>query len=83
MDLRQMTMQAMLGRIAPNPMMQQIMQMRQQGLSPQQAMQKMAQNYPQFQKFQNPQQINTILNQAMQSVGVNPNDMMAAVKRFL
>lgn len=83
MDLRQITMQAMMGRIAPNPMMQQIMQLRRQGISPQQAMQQMAQKYPQFQQFQNPQQINTVLNQAMQSAGVNPNDMMAALKRFL
>lgn len=90
MNIPQMMMQAMMQGISPmrNPMVQEIMQMKQQGMSPQAAMQQLAQKYPQFRQavpyLQNktPQQMDQTAQNAVQSSGVDPNELMKQFNKF-
>ncbi len=91
MNIPQMMMQAMMRGISPmqNPMVQEIVRMKQQGATPQAAMQQLAQRYPQFRQavpyLQNktPQQMDQTAQNAVQSAGVNPNDLLQQVNKFI
>lgn len=72
-----------------NPLMQEIMRMRMQGMTPMQARQQLAQRYPQlsqaqpFMQGQTPQEIDAIAKNAAQSMGLNPMQMMAQIQGFM
>jgi len=84
-DPKQMMMQAVMGRMTQNPMVQQVLQMRQQGMNPNQALQQLSRQYPQLQQIQNanPAQINGIAMNAMQQAGVDPNALVGQLKKML
>ncbi len=90
MNIPQMMLRAMMQGVSPmnNPMVQEITRMKQQGLTPQVAMQQLAQKYPQFQSalpyLQNktPQQMDMTAHNALKSSGVDPNDLMAQLQKF-
>lgn len=84
MDIRQMIMQMAAGKLQSNPMMQQVMQMRQQGMTAQQAMQQLSKQYPQLQQYQgmNPAQLDQMAMGTMQSVGLNPNAVTEQIKKL-
>ncbi len=91
MNIPQMMMQAMMRGISPmqNPMVQEIVRMKQQGATPQAAMQQLAQRYPQFRQavpyLQNktPQQMDQTAQNAVQSAGVDPNSLMQQINKFI
>ena len=84
MDIRQMIMQMAAGRMQANPLMQQVMQMKQQGMSSQQAMQRLSQQFPQLRQYQgmNPAQLDQMAKGTMQSVGLNPNALTEQIKKL-
>ena len=84
MDVRQMMMQAVMGRMAQNPMVQQVLQMKQQGMDPNQVIQQLSQQYPQLRQLQgaNPAQIDQMAANAMRSAGVDPNALMGEIKKM-
>ena len=84
MDIRQMIMQMAAGRMQTNPLMQQAMQMKQQGMSSQQAMQQLSQQFPQLRQYQgmNPAQLDQMAKGTIQSVGLNPNALMEQIKKL-
>lgn len=84
MDFRSVMMQMLAGKMQANPMMQQVMQMRQQGMSAQQAMEQLSQQYPQFRQYQgmNPAQLDQMARGTMQSVGLNPNAVAEQIKKM-
>lgn len=79
-----MMMQMLAGKMQANPMMQQVMQMRQQGMSAQQAMEQLSQQYPQLRQYQgmNPAQLDQMARGTMQSVGLNPNAVTEQIKKL-
>lgn len=91
MNIPQMMMQAMMRGISPmqNPMVQEILRMKQQGATPQAAMQQLAQRYPQFRQAvpylqdKTPQQMDQTARNAVQSAGVDPNDLLQQVNKFI
>lgn len=91
MNIPQMMMQAMLQGMSPmqNPIVREILQLKQQGASPQAALQQLAQRHPQFRQalpyLQNksPQQMDMTARNAVQSSGVNPNDMMQQIQKYI
>ncbi len=91
MNIPQMMMQAMMQGMSPmqNPMVREIMQLKQQGASPQAALQQLAQRHPQFRQalpyLQNksPQQMDMTAKNAVQSSGVSPNDMMRQMQKYI
>lgn len=78
MDIRQMMAQSVMGRMANNPVTQLVLQMKQQGMSPEQAIQQLGQQYPQFRQLQgvNPNQIDKMVISAMQQTGIDPNNFL-------
>ena len=78
MDIRQMMAQSVMGRMANNPVTQLVLQMKQQGMSPEQAIQQLGQQYPQFRQLQgvNPNQIDKMVIGAMQQTGIDPNSFL-------
>lgn len=84
MDIRQMIMQMAAGKLQSNPMMQQVMQMKQQGMTAQQAMQQLSRQYPQFQQYQgmNPAQLDQMAMGTIQSVGLDPNAVTEQIKKL-
>ena len=78
MDIRQMMAQSVMGRMANNPVTQLVLQMKQQGMSPEQAIQQLGQQYPQFRQLQgvNPNQIDKMVISAMQQTGIDPNSFL-------
>ena len=84
MDIRQMIMQMAAGRMQTNPLMQQVVQMKQQGMSSQQAMQQLSQQFPQLRQYQgmNPAQLDQMAKGTMQSVGLNPNALTKQIKKL-
>lgn len=85
MDVRQMMMQAALGRVTQNPMVQQVLQMKQQGMNPSQALQKLSQQYPQLRQLQgtNPAQLDQLAVNAMRSTGLDPNMLAGQLQKLL
>ncbi len=83
-DPRQMVMQAAMNRMTQNPTIQQILQMKQQGMDPQQAIQQLSQQYPQLRQLQgaNPAQINGIAMNALRQAGMDPNVFVNQLKQI-
>ena len=84
-DPKQMMMQAIMGRMTNNPMTQQVLQMKQQGMSPQQAIQQLSQQYPQLRQLQgvNPAQLDGMAVNAMKQTGIDPNLFVNQFKKML
>ena len=78
MDIRQMMAQSVMGRMANNPVTQLVLQMKQQGMSPEQAIQQLGQQYPQFRQLHgvNANQIDKMVIGAMQQAGIDPNSFL-------
>ena len=85
LDPRQMMMQAVMGRMTNNPLTQQVLQMKQQGMTPEQAIQQLGQQYPQLRQLQgiNPAQLDGMAMNAMKQTGVNPEAFVGQLKRIL
>ena len=85
LDPRQMMMQAVMGRMTNNPLTQQVLQMRQQGMTPEQAIQQLGQQYPQLRQLQgiNPAQLDGRAMNAMKQTGVNPEAFVGQLKRMI
>lgn len=84
----QMMMQAMLQGADPmqSPIVQEAMRMRQQGVTPQEAMERLTQHYPQFGAMlqgKTPQQMDVFASNALRSAGIDPNRMMQTMRRFI
>ena len=79
-----MMAQTVLGRMANNPVTQMVLQMKQQGLSPEQAIQQLGQQYPQFRQLQgvNPNQIDKMVISAMQQTGIDPNSFLSQFQKM-
>ena len=77
-------MQMAAGRMQSNPLMQQVLQMRQQGMSSQQAMEQLSQQFPQLRQYQgvNPAQLDQMAKSTMQGVGLNPNALTEQIKKI-
>lgn len=84
-DPRQMMMQAIMGRMTNNPLTQQVLQMKQQGLTPDQAIQQLGQRYPQLRQLQGmkPAQLDGMAMNAMRQTGVDPNSFIGQFKKML
>ena len=84
MDIRSIMMQMLAGKMQTNPLMQQVMQMKQQGMTSQQAMQQLSQQYPQLRQYQgiNPAQLDQMARGTMQTVGLNPNSVADQLKKM-
>ena len=84
-DPRQMMMQAIMGRMTNNPLTQQVLQMKQQGLTPDQAIGQLGQQYPQLRQLQgmNPSQLDGMAMNAMRQTGVDPNLFIGQFKKML
>lgn len=84
-DPKQMMMQAIMGRMTKNPMTQQVLQMKNQGMTPDQAIQQLAQQYPQLRQLQgvNPAQIDQMAVNAMKQTGIDPNSFVSQFKKML
>lgn len=84
-DPKQMMMQAIMGRMTKNPLTQQVMQMKNQGMTPDQAIQHLAQQYPQMRQLQgaNPVQIDQMAVNAMRQTGIDPNSFVSQFKKML
>lgn len=84
----QMMMEAMLQGASPlqSPIVQEAMQLRQQGVTPQEAMRQLTQRYPQFGAMlqgKSPQQMDAFASNALRSAGVDPRRMAQAMQRFI
>lgn len=91
-NIPQMLMQSLMGGAMnpmQNPMVQKIMQMKNQGMTPEQALNQLSQEYPAFQNAmpflqgKNPQEMAQTAQNFLQGAGVNPNDMMGQLKRYM
>lgn len=84
-DPKQMMMQAIMGRMTQNPMTQQVLRMKQQGMTPEQAIQHLGQQYPQLRQLQgiNPAQIDQMAVNAMKQTGMDPNAFVSQFKKML
>ena len=84
-DPRQMMMQAIMGRMTNNPLTQQVLQMKQQGMTPEQAIQQLGQQYPQFRQLQgmNPAQLDGMAMNAMRQTGIDPNAFVGQFRKML
>lgn len=89
-NIPQMMMQGMLQGMSPmqNPMVQEIIRMRQQGVGQQAAFRQLAQKYPVFRQAapflegKTPQQMDQTAQNALQQSGVDPNAMAQQFQRF-
>lgn len=84
----QMMLQAMMQGANPmqSPIMQEVMQLRQQGRTPQEAMQLLSQRYPRFGTMlqgKTPQQMDVFATNALRSAGIDPQRMMQQIQRFV
>lgn len=90
-SIPQMMLQAMMQGKSPmqSPMVQEILRLKQQGLGPVEAMQQLAQKYPQFRQAmpflgnKTPQQMDQTAQNALQQAGVNPADLMNQFQRYM
>lgn len=84
----QMMMQAIIQGADPmqSPIVQEAMQMRKKGMTSQEAMEQLAQRYPQFGSMlqgKTPQQMDVFASNALRSAGIDPNRMMQTMRRFI
>lgn len=72
-----------------NPMIADILRMRAQGMNPLAARQQLVQRYPQlgqmapFMQGQSPQEMDQIARNAAQSMGLNPQQMIAQIQGLM
>lgn len=72
-----------------NPMVRDILQMKQQGMTPEQAINQLSKQYPSFQgalpflQGKNPEQMQETAQNFLQGAGVNPVDMANQLKRYM
>lgn len=92
MNTVQALMQAMIGGMNPignNPMVQDILRMKQQGMTPEQTINQLSQKYPAFQgampflQGKTPEQMGQTAQNFIQEAGVNPADMANQLRRFM
>lgn len=91
MNIPQMLMQSLMGGMNPaqNPMVRDILQMKQQGMTPEQAIGQLTQKYPAFQgaipflQGKTPEQMGQTAQNYLQEAGVNPADMANQLRRFM
>lgn len=89
-NIPQMMMQGMIQGMSPmqNPMVQEIIRMRQQGVGQQAAFRQLAQKYPVFRQAapflegKTPQQMDQTAQNALQQSGVDPNAVAQQFMRF-
>ena len=89
-NIPQMMMQGMTRGMSPtqNPMVQDIIRMRQQGMDATSAFQQLSQKYPQLQQAapflagKTPQQMDQTAQNALQQSGVDPNALAQQFQRF-
>lgn len=84
----QMMMEAMLQGASPmqSPIVQEVMQLRQTGVTPQEAMRQLTQRYPEFGAMlrdKTPQQMDAFASNALRSAGIDPRRMMQTIQRFI
>lgn len=87
----QALMQAMTGGMNPmgNPMVKEILSMKQQGMTPEQAINQLSQKYPSFKNAvpflqgKTPEQMGQTAQNFIQEAGVNPADMANQLRRFM
>lgn len=84
MNPQQMLMQILNGRMSPaqNPIVQQIMQMKNSGATPQQAIEQLSQQYPQFRQFQDPKQVDRAARDIIRQSGMNPDTVMQQITKM-
>ena len=84
-DPRQMMMQSIMGRMTNNPLTQQVLQMKQQGMTADQAIQQLRQQYPQLRQLQgmNPSQLDGMAMNAMRQTGIDPTSFIGQFKKML
>lgn len=84
MDLRQIMLQMISGRMQANPMLQQVMQLKQQGMNAQQAMQQLSQQYPQLRQYAgtDPAQLDQMAQNTFRSVGIDPGQALNSLKKM-
>lgn len=84
LDPRQMMMQTLMGRMTNNPLTQQVLQMKQQGMTPDQAIQQLGQQYPQLRQLQGmkPSQLDGMAMNAMRQTGIDPNSFIGQFKKM-
>lgn len=84
---QQMMMQALYSRMssAQNPMIRQIMTLRQSGATPQAAVEQLAKQYPQFRQFQgqDPRQLDRAAKDAIRQSGMNPDAVIQQLSKML
>ncbi len=83
-DPRQMMTQAIMGRMTNNPLTQQVLQMKQQGMTPDQAIQQLGQQYPQLRQLQGMKlsQLDGMAMNAMRQTGIDPNSFIGQFKKM-
>lgn len=89
-NIPQMMMQGMMRGMSPmqNPIVQDIVRMRQQGMTSADAFQQLSQRYPQFRQAapflggKTPQQMDQTAQNALQQSGVDPNAMAQQFQRL-
>lgn len=89
-NIPQMMMHGMMRGMSPmqNPMVQEIIRMRQQGVGQQAAFRQLAQKYPLFRQAapflegKTPQQMDQTAQNALQQSGVDPNAVAQQFMRF-
>lgn len=83
---QQMFMQLLYGRMSPaqNPMVQELIQLKQSGATPQAAMEQLSQRYPQFRQFQgqDPRQIDRAARETIRQSGMNPDAVIQQLSRM-
>ncbi len=90
-NIPQMMVQAMMQGCSPmsNPMIQDMMRLKQQGVDATTAAQQLAQKYPQFRQAmpflanKSPQQMDQAASNALQQAGVAPGELMQQFQRYL
>lgn len=84
-DPGQMMMQAIMGRMTNNPLTQQVLQMKQQGMTPDQAIKQLGQQYPQLRQLQGmkPSQLDGMAMNAMRQTGIDPTSFIGQFKKML
>lgn len=91
MNIPQMLMQSLIGGMNPmqNPMVRDILQMKQQGMTPEQAISQLSKQYPSFQgampflQGKSQDQMGETAQNFLQGAGVNPSDMIGQLRRYM
>ena len=80
MDMGQMIMQNLT---ANNPVVAQVMRMKNSGMSPQQALQELSKQFPQMQAMQNGAGINQIGMNMLREAGLDPSNSITQANNLM